>query len=260
MTTYEQIGLLNELYENKPYYLKLMGDDKELIELYDQLEKARSKHLDNMYMGVASRAAYGASLKEHKVDPFIAGGAAQGVAGLGAGLYAASSSAARNDRIEAAREYNKRQVLESSMASASSGASLSTIMGRIVSKLNRNESIRAYRNDYKELKYKVAKELMNDNITINAARKEFLFLGNYKDSEVLAKQCEEKAKVVKKDNEHKTALITSAVIATLIALFLLFSTWGAKDALFFTGFTFVAAFIMGFIYCEIRIAIKGAVF
>ena len=37
MTTYEEIGLLTELYENKDRYIEMSGNDERIIELYDQL-------------------------------------------------------------------------------------------------------------------------------------------------------------------------------------------------------------------------------
>lgn len=254
MTTYEQIGLLTELLENKERYIEMSGNDEELIELYDQLEKARSKHVDNMYMGVASRAAYGASLKEHKVDPFIAGGAAQGVAGLGAGIYAAGNAAARNDRIDASREYNKKQVFDSSLATASSGASLDTVMYRIANKLNRNENIRSSRDLDKEIKYDAAKELMKDRGTIGIARKEFLKLGNYKDSAILADQCEKKEKTINKQNAHIDAIKISLILSLIITGFMVLTGGGLSGWLLIV---FIISFVIGFIYLEFRILFTG---
>lgn len=254
MTTYEQIGLLTELLEKKEHYIEMSGNDERLIELYDQLEKARSKHVENMYMGIASRAAYGASLKEHKVDPFVAGGAAQGVAGLGAGIYAAGNAAARNDRIDASREYNKKQVFDSSMATASSSASLSTILSSIVGRLNRYEDIRSSRENYKKYKYDSAKRLMENRVLIEEARKEFLMLGDYKDSAELAVQCEIKAKTINKQNAHFDALKISLILSLVLTVFMFLFGGGFSE---FLLFFFLICFVIGFIYCEFKIMISG---
>lgn len=50
--------------------------------------------------------------KSVKIDPYIAGGLAQGAAGIGAGLYAASSSANRNLQIDKMRIESQIDVLK----------------------------------------------------------------------------------------------------------------------------------------------------
>lgn len=52
MTSYEQICLLIKLLENKDRYIEMSGNDEKLIELYNQLEKARLKYADNMHVGI----------------------------------------------------------------------------------------------------------------------------------------------------------------------------------------------------------------
>ena len=99
-----------------------VNKDKILAVLKTNLSKEEYETIDrsfselniahrNYTLALASQVLQGAkyqnALNSKKVDPYAAGGLANGMAGVGAGLYAASRTAERNARIDSARTEGK---------------------------------------------------------------------------------------------------------------------------------------------------------
>ena len=148
MLTDSQTKKIKELLDNKRKYISLITDkfDKEdAYDLYEQFDTMFARYYGGLQNDIASRTMYDQALRSHKVSPFLAGGAAQGFAGLGAGIYAASQTAGRNARIDADRDKYHDQVLYTSSVLEDAEARLWKITVRLDEFLSSIEEIRDYR-------------------------------------------------------------------------------------------------------------------
>lgn len=218
--TDSQNRMLKDIIEKRDIYKSMMSVDKkeELEDLYKELEDVYSSYRINSMNEIGSRVAYGKSLEQKKIDPFVAGGAAQGIAGFGAGVYAAVSAADRNSKIDESRNRNMLQVMEDKKARMSSEWDLLNVARKIDSLLNSVDIIKTYRNNELEKKYQEAKMLMGNRKTLDKAREIFASMPDYKDSEYLCKQ------VIEWENKEdsmwvlKLILIPPAIISAFFSL------------------------------------------
>lgn len=215
----EQTRIVKEIADNKELYLVMAGSKKaELEKLYEKFEPAFSQWYLDLLNELGSRYAYQASLKSPKIDPYIAGGAAQGVAGIGAGIYAAGSAAQRNQRIEADRAYYKDKVFSDTYAKNASEGQVLAIAAKIDAKLDSVARIRNHREAAKEKEYQTARQLMQSSLntaSIEKAKKMFFSLGSYKDSASLALACQNKKGGAKQGKVALISLVLSAIIALI---------------------------------------------
>ena len=152
MFTDSQTKKIKELLDNKKLYISLITDkfDREdAYDLYGQFSIAFEKYYNGLQKDIASRTLYGQALSSHKVNPYLAGGAAQGVAGLGAGLFAASQTVGRNAKIDADRNKYRDQVQNTSSYLEFAEEQLWKITVRLDKFLESIDSVREYRNNKK---------------------------------------------------------------------------------------------------------------
>lgn len=85
-------------------------DYQKAEEYYSKLNVVLRKYTAELTKDIIERSSYDNALKSKKVDPYVAGGIADGIAGVGAGVYAAANMADRNERIDAARKEGETRV------------------------------------------------------------------------------------------------------------------------------------------------------
>lgn len=84
------------------------------------------------------------SLKEVKIDPYIAGGIGQGLGGVGVGVGAALTADARNKSIDAKRSQSKKDVEHTRLQEDSSHNQISSIYSSIMQIINENSALKNY--------------------------------------------------------------------------------------------------------------------
>lgn len=217
MISDSDLGTVLDISKNQDEYIRLSGNDQDIIELYKRFNKLYGEYYLSLQMEIGNRMSYSSALTTVKVDPYIAGGAAQGLAGIGAGIYAAGSVAERNQRIDDERVYLKQKVQESARLSGSKESQVVQLANIISSALNSIDKIKEYRETKWEADYKTASDLMKKTMNKEAlvkARAIFLSMNGYKDSRGCAKRCEELRDGIK----QKICLIVSTVMAVIMIL------------------------------------------
>ena len=160
MISKEQIRIAKEMLENREMYINMAKKDEELKKMYKQFSSDFSKYQYTVMNEVMARVGYGKALQEHKKDPYIIGGAAQGIAGIGAGLFAATSTALNNQKIDENRSYWKNEVFNTSIATNSLEAKHHKFYKKIGDKLNTIHSVKKYREEEIEKLYNKGIDLM----------------------------------------------------------------------------------------------------
>lgn len=115
--------------------------------LYSEFITAYRNYVLSLTSDIHNRAAYDASMKHHKIDPCIAGGIGQSIAGLGGGLYAAESVAANNAKIDASRKYYQNEVISSSISLSCDETRLLDLFNRIVQIISDEPILQNKRNE-----------------------------------------------------------------------------------------------------------------
>jgi len=227
-----QMRILKEITENKEKYLSMSGGKKGTLELYyDELTPLINKHYQNLMNETLSRAGYVKTLKEHKVNPYLAGGAVQGFAGVGAGVVTAINASKRNEEIDSMRASYKEKVFNDSVTTSISEKKVLSVVKKIDDLLDSIEEIKEYRDQKIEEEYQQALKYMKVGSML--AYDMFLSLGNYKDSV----QMVEKSKKANDSSLIKQVIIISLIFSAFIGLF------GLAGG--FTGF--VAVFCCAFL-------------
>ncbi len=195
MVNAEQARIIFEISNNKKLYLSMAEKEQNYHEiqiLYEKFSTEFMSYYNKLSDEVFDRMAYKAALKRHKVDPYIAGGIGQGIGGVGAGIYAARSTAARNAQIDANRAYYKEKVFDSSSATSAVEENLLFLTKNLDALLDSINEIREYRKKEIEKIYFSAKELSKkfySKKNREEAEKKFKSIENYKDSKDLAEKC-----------------------------------------------------------------------
>lgn len=212
----EQTRIVKEIMDNKDIYLYMAGEKRNYLQnKYDSFTPLFQDYYTKLLNEAVSRGAYVKTLDTKKIDPYIAGGAAHGVAGLGAGLYAASEAAEKNREIDALRSYYKDQVFNDASVRSESEKKLLKEAKEIDAILDSIEPIMIYREEQVEKVYQDAKKLMKGSSTNSLqARNVLLSLGDYKDSAILAEEC------IQYNNRSliKEVCIVSAIVSAVIGL------------------------------------------
>lgn len=134
---------------------------RDLHHVYNEYCSVQWRHLSNLQSHVNS-------LKTHKVDPYIAGGAAQGIAGVGAGVYSALKADDRNNHIDEWREKAASDVEETKKELNSLSKKLEALVEKVVAIII-DESVlmdiydRSYRNVKQEQQEKKKEEKKEKN-------------------------------------------------------------------------------------------------
>lgn len=214
-----QTRMIQQISSNKDKYLSLAGDSKESLEkLYDKFSKTLTEYSMALMDEIGARQVYNASLKKHKIDPYIAGGMAEGVAGVGAGLYASTSAASRNKAIDASRKSNKYEVIKSSVATAGVEGALINILEKLDEKLNSISEIKEDREKEVENLYLQAKKIVNESSNreeIKKAKDIFLSLGDYKTSALYINKCDNRISTLRQRKIFIFSLF-GAIIAPIL--------------------------------------------
>ena len=209
-----QIRITKEIMENKELYLSMAGDKKNALEeYYDRLTPLFNKYYRDLLNETISRAGYDKTLRTHKVDPYIAGGAVQGIAGVGAGIVTAVSADINNQKIDAMRASYKDKVFSDSVATHMSERQVLDIIKKIDDMLDSVETIKEYRDQKIEEEYQQAIKYMKSGSML--AHDIFLSLGAYKDSAEMV----EKSKKANDESLIKQVIIISLIFSAFIGLF-----------------------------------------
>lgn len=198
--TKETQSMIKDMLTNKDAYLDLAGRKRgELETAYVSLESAFRKYHSSLLNETLSRIGYDKALKEKKIDPYLAGGAASAIGGTGLGLSAGVSSAARNQKIQDFRDYYREKVDKDSLATSQEEKKLLVEAKQVKKIIDSIKAIREYRakkaEEEIEKKYQEAKARMDSTKMYNGfserklAYDTFVSLGDYKDSVELAEKC-----------------------------------------------------------------------
>lgn len=146
MSSENQVKVM-DVRDHKSQYIALLEakDERkadELKELYNEWGKLFYSYGSALVMNTNALSNHVSSLKQHKINPYLAGGAANGALGLGAGVAAGVSAYARNTRIDEDRKRWGEEVQNTSMSLAENERLL----------LSKTESILSLVNQYSEAK------------------------------------------------------------------------------------------------------------
>lgn len=217
-----QVRIIKDLLNNKDIYLNACKYQKnyyEIEKMYNELTVTFKMYYINMLKENMTRELYIRELKKIKLDPYIAGGLANGIAGIGAGIYSAAVTAENNANID----FN-RKALEYSLNNLSGNTStterdLLNKLVKLYDLLNENQKIREYMNKTSEEIYNRCKNEMNasfDYVKMRGISEELLSLGDYKDAKILALKSYNKIKTCRR-NLRLTATFVLSLIFTLIS-------------------------------------------
>lgn len=135
------ISSINALNNNKDAFIiagkKIMNKDeaKDFCEKMNSFNTAVFEYYNSLLDSALALQANINARKTKKVDPYIAGGLAQGAAGLGAGIYAAGTAAARNREIEYQRIATQIEVNQTSATLSSYESRLLYVYKEIIKKI-----------------------------------------------------------------------------------------------------------------------------
>ena len=197
MLTNVEMRVLAEMLANKDKYLDYIESNNnqlkslQIIKLYEQINEAQAHYYSSVGNEALSRNAYAHSLKEKKIDPFIAGGAAQAIGGIIPGILAASSTASRNKSIDTSRSIYKSMAESDIVARKVAEEKLRPMIQELDILLDSEPLIHNYRLDLLESDYQTALKLKNKEL-YDQAKSLFISLGNYKDSSSMATECSQK--------------------------------------------------------------------
>ncbi len=194
--TDRQKAIVFEIANNRERYLSVSGPHREdLISLYKDFDVLMNRYVRSLSEHAMNLMGQIKANQEHKVDPFIAGGLASAIGGLGVGLATAGYSAVTNQKIDLYRKYYKQEVFRSGSALSSDERDLLQVAGAIDAILDSTPEIRSMRDSGKIEKYNEAKKLMR-KLANGKSRREammiFAGLKGYKDSDELYEICKKR--------------------------------------------------------------------
>ena len=209
-----QVRITKEIMDNRELYLSMAGEKKSnLFSLYNELTPLFNTYYQDLLNETITRAGYAKVLKEHKVDPYLTGGAAQGIAGIGAGITMALSADTRNKQIDTLRASYKEAVFNNSVTTSVSEKKVLRLVKQIDELLDSVEAIKQYRDQRIEEEYQQAVDYMRNGSEL--AYDIFLSLGNYKDSKLMV----EESKRANNNSLIKQVIVLSIICSAFIGLF-----------------------------------------
>ena len=235
--TKETQSMIKDMLTNKDAYLDLAGRKRgELETAYVSLESAFRKYHSSLLNETLSRIGYDKALKEKKIDPYLAGGAASAIGGTGLGLSAGVSSAARNQKIQDFRDYYREKVDKDSLATSQEEKKLLVEAKKTYKIIDSIKAIREYRakkaEEEIEKKYQEAKARMDSTKMYNGfserklAYDTFVSLGDYKDSVELAEKC----KSLDKEGIKKGGRFIRNAFLCIVALIVVFNVFNIIES------------------------------
>lgn len=235
-----------ELAEHRNIYCDMVkGEDKStLLNLYKTWEVDYYKVGTSLINNSVSLQGHMSALKDFKVDPYIAGGAINGITGSGfAGVAGAISADARNQQIDQKRDYWNKKVFSTGVALKSAESALERTSLSIIDILNKYPACVKIREDYYKSKYDEATRLFLSK-SYDQAIEKYTVLGDYKDSKSMIKAC----KSAKHEKKASGTLIASVILAFFLDLI--------SGCLFISLEAAVSVFVIGFIISYIFIKLS----
>ena len=247
-----EMRLLKEVVSKKDVFLDFLDSPenlqkyREAVAIYKIIDKAHSDYISGVGNEALSRWAYSSALKEKKIDPYIAGGAAQAIGGIAPGVYTAVKASSHNAEIEARRHTYKTMALKDSSAREVAERTLRSSLYELDTLLNTEDTIKNYRESLLEMDYQTALKIKGNKDYENA-RNAFLSLGNYKDSALQAAACKNNNTV----RSIGTIAVVSAVLSAVLSIFTVL-----VSGVFTAGIeATITVFIIAFIISEIILVI-----
>lgn len=108
------------------------------------LEKATADFKLSLMDSVSALQSNVNARKKVKIDPYIAGGAAQGIAGVGAGVCAAVDTANRNENIDNARRETQKEVYRTNSVLSSSERVFKDALQKVLDCIMQYEVLKSY--------------------------------------------------------------------------------------------------------------------
>jgi len=213
-------NLLANLEKNKEYYISNSSTNKdEIKKIYPIFSALLSEYIVALNISMMNNQNYMASLKNYKMDPYIAGGLAQGIGGLGAGIYASYKTAENNKKIEESRIFYEENARDAKVNLKTLEHQLVKVANHLISLLKEDGVFNKSKKQEKkitteELYEKYRKQILNNesNINLDEMMEFFLSLDRYKDSKKLYFLCKKK----KKQKMKKLIIIIISIIIFFI--------------------------------------------
>ena len=157
-----------ELLQNKDLFISLcMKENPALGARLDSLYEVFTNQFTIYYRDLLDSGLAAAetvkAYKTHKVDPYIAGGAAQGLAGVGAGITTALSASERNKQIDTWRRESASKSSDAKYKSSASEKNLLETLTQLETLINESDSIKRYRLEEKRKKEEEAYQRKIEN-------------------------------------------------------------------------------------------------
>ena len=236
-----------ELRECQNQYLKLAKKYKKyekLKELYNELDEW---HLKDVISGIGYVNALddrATAYKTMKIDPYLAGGAAQALGGAGLGLYSAISAEEHNREVDQARTSTSVTAIERKVNYEMVESRLWNVCKSILSVLDTMPESSDIKSSFLNNLYNEAKSLASAGMNDEAIQK-FELLNGYKDS----RQRIESLKTKKSNARQMMILVCSLILALFVDIVsgVLFISFEAAIVVFIIGF------LISFIYLQFKI-------
>lgn len=217
-------NLLANLEKNKDYYISNSSTNREQIEkIYPKFSILLSDYIVALNISIMNNQNYGDSLRNFKMDPYIAGGLAQGIGGLGAGIYASYKTAEKNKQIDESRILYEENARNATINLKTVEHQLVKVADHLIYLLNEDNVFNKTKKKEKkitteELYDKYKNQLLNNDssIDLEEAMEFFLSLDRYKDSKKLYFLCKKK-KMQKKRNLILIIILISIFFLIYIA-------------------------------------------
>lgn len=223
-----QIKQCKEFINNKELYIQLCKDENpelgsKVAYRFEKLTKLFPQYYsDILDSALASKNALNAH-KAVKIDPYIAGGIGEGIAGVGAGISNAVSAAQRNQAIDEWRIESDRKSYEAKQKSANSDALFTAEYIELAKLINSSKNVRNY---YLEQNYLLGKQFISSSRYLDALSC-FEKTRNYKDTEVMIEDIHKWWEIEKKDIHNKERI---SVVVTVIAAIICILWFGSSVA------------------------------
>ena len=253
------IAQCNTLLDDKDNMISLCSQEdahlgSRVSFLYGEIERLLPQYYgDVLNAGLEAANA----LKAHKtvkVDPYIAGGAAQGIGGIGAGIVGATTAAQRNKQIDEWRKDSLQKSNHAQYQLRSSEDKISPLIEELTELLNSSKNVQ----DYRKNKTYLSGEQALSSQQYLAALSCFESTRGYKNTENYINEISEwweKAKIKDIVKICISVLITSAVILLSIisynnSLVLHTAVNDFRSTLGLTNTDFLASSILGITACR----------
>lgn len=215
-------NLLANLEKNKEDYISNSSTNKdEIKKIYPKFSALLSEYIVALNISMMNNQNYIASLKNFKMDPYVAGGLAQGIGGLGAGIYASYKTAEKNKQIEESRIFHEENARDAKVNLKTIEHQLVKVANHLISLLKEDDVFNKSKKQEKkittkELYEKYRKQILNNesNINLDEMMEFFLSLDRYKDSKKLYFLCKKKKK-----QKMKNIII---IIISIIIFFIMY--------------------------------------